>query len=51
MSVLVYGTTTRTLTKYLEKKLDENYIRMLSCCFEQLLEAAPYKTVAVQPSK
>ena len=29
VSVLLYGCTTRTLTKRLEKKLDGNYIRML----------------------
>ena len=29
VSILLYGCTTRTLTKRLEKKLDGNYIRML----------------------
>ena len=29
VSILLYGCTTRTLTKWLEKKLDGNYTRML----------------------
>ena len=29
MSILIYGCTTRTLTKRMEKKLDGNYARML----------------------
>ena len=29
VSILLYGCTTWTLTKYIEKKLDENYARML----------------------
>ena len=29
MSVLLYGSTTWTLTKSLEKKLDGNYVKML----------------------
>ena len=29
MSILLYRCTTWTLTKYIEKKLDENYTRML----------------------
>ena len=32
--------------EHLEKKLDGNYA---ACYFEQILEAAPNKTVAVRP--
>ena len=44
MAVLLYDCTTITLTKCQEKKLHKD----AACCFEQILEAAPYKT-AVQP--
>ena len=30
VSILLYGCTTWTLTKWMEKKLDDNYTRMLS---------------------
>ena len=40
-SILLYGCTTWTLTKRLEKKLDGNYTRMLT--------ATPHKTPTVRP--
>ena len=40
-SILIYGCTTWTLTKRIEKKFDSNYTRML--------EAAPHEEAAVQP--
>ena len=49
MSVLLYGCTTLALTKHLEKKLNGIYTRIAACCFEQILEAGPYKIAAVQP--
>ena len=42
--ILLYGCTTWMLTKYMEKKLDGDYTRML-----QVLEAAPHKAGAVWP--
>ena len=41
MSILLYGCTTWTLTKRLEKKLDGNYTRML--------EATPHKVPTIRP--
>ena len=43
-SILLYGYTTWTLTKRVEKKLDGNYIRML-----WVMEVAPHKVEAVRP--
>ena len=34
--------------KCMEKKLDNNYTRMLRAVFKQVLEATPHKTAAVQ---
>ena len=48
VSVLLYSCTIWTLKKRLEKKLDGDYARVL-CCFESILEAAPYKTTTVRP--
>ena len=48
VSMLLYGRTTWTLTKRLEKKLDGNYTRML-VQFEQVLEVTHHKTTAVRP--
>ena len=48
-SILLYGCTTWTLTKRLEKKLDGNYTRMLRCNPEQVLAATPHKTPTVRP--
>ena len=49
MSMLLYGYTTWTSMKHLEKKLDGNYSRMLHSYFEQILEAASHKTATEQP--
>ena len=49
ISILLYGCTTWTLTKRMEKRLDANYTRMLSN-IEQVLETTPHKTAAVRPS-
>ena len=35
VSILLYGCTTCTLTKFMEKKLDGNYIRMLPVIFNK----------------
>ena len=47
--ILLYGCTTWTLTKRLEKKLDGNYTRMLRANLEQVLAATPHKTPTVWP--
>ena len=44
-SILLYGCTTWTLTKWLEKKLDGNYTSNL----DQVLAATPHKTPTVRP--
>ena len=43
MSILLYGCTTWTLTKRMEKEFDGNYARMLRA----ILKAAPHKAAAV----
>ena len=43
--ILLYGCTTWTLTKQMEKRLDGNY----ASNFEQVQEAAPHKAAAVRP--
>ena len=54
-SILLYGCTTWTLTKRLEKKLNGNYTRMLrailnaTCNLKQVLAATPHKTPTVRP--
>ena len=50
VSILLYGCTTWTLTKRIEKKLDGNYARMLRAILTQVLEAAPDKEATVRPS-
>ena len=47
--ILLYGCTTWTLTKRMEKKLDANYTRMRRANNEQVLEVAPHKAAAVRP--
>ena len=47
LSVLLYGCITFILLKHLEQRLLGNYMRIK--CFEQILEAVPYKTAAIQP--
>ena len=48
ISVLLYGCTTSTLIKYPEKKTRWKLHKDATCGFEQILEAAPHKTAAVQ---
>ena len=43
LSVLLYGCTTGTLTKWLEKKLDGNYTRMLSAILNKSWQQHPTK--------
>ena len=43
VSILLYGCTTWTLTKRLEKKLDGNYIRMLQAIFNKTCRQYPTK--------
>ena len=43
VSILLYGCTTWTLTKRLEKKLDGNYTRMLRAILNKFLAATPHK--------
>ena len=43
MSILLYGCTTRTLTKRLEKKLDGNYTRMLRAILNKSWRQHPIK--------
>ena len=45
-SILLYGCTTWTLTKRLEKKLDG---KNATCNLEQVLAATPHKTTTVRP--
>ena len=40
--VQLYGGTMWTLTKYLEKKIDEKDARMRRAIFEKMLEAVPH---------
>ena len=44
MSILLYGCTTWTLTKWLEKKLDGNYTRMLRAILNNLGGNTPQST-------
>ena len=46
--VLMYGCTTWTLTKPLEKKLDGNYTRMLRAILNKFLAATPHKAPTVR---
>ena len=43
MSILLYGCTTWTLTKHMEKKLDDNYTRMLRAILNQFWRQHPTK--------
>ena len=49
VSILLYGGTTWTLAKRMEKKLDGNYARNAASNIEQLLGATPHKAVAIRP--
>ena len=46
-SILLYGCTTWTLTKRLEKKLDGNYTRVESS-IEQVLATTPHETPTIR---
>ena len=48
-SILLYGCTTWTLTRRLEKKLDGNYTRDAACNPQQVLAAAPTRHQTVRP--
>ena len=48
-SILLYGCTTWTLTKRLEKKLDGNYTRMLRAILNKSWWQHPHKTPTVWP--
>ena len=47
MSILLYGCTTWTLTKRLERRLDGNYTRMLRA-IKQVLATTPHKTPTIR---
>ena len=48
-SILLYGCTTWTLTKRLEKKLDGNYTRMVRVILNKSWRQHPHKTPTVRP--
>ena len=45
VSILLYGCTKLTLTKHIEKRLDENYTQIL----QAIQEATPNEKTAIQP--
>ena len=49
VSILLYGCTTWTLTKCMEKKLDGNYTKNATSNIEQVMDAAPRKAAAIRP--
>ena len=50
VSILLYGCTTRTLTKRLEKKLDSTYTRTLRAILYKSFEApTPNKVPTIRP--
>ena len=48
VSIILYRSTTWTLIKHREKKLNWELHKNAAFCLEQILEAAPNKTVGVQ---
>ena len=48
VSILSYGCTTWMLTKHMEKKFGRQLHKNAVKCIEQVLEASPHKTAAVQ---
>ena len=48
VSILLYGCTTWTLTKWLEKKLDGNYTKNVASNIEQVLAATPHKAPTIR---
>ena len=49
VSILLYGCTTWTLTKRLEKKLDGNYTKNAESNIEQVLATTPHETPTIRP--
>ena len=49
VSILLYGCTTWTLTKRMEKKLDGDYTRNVASNIEQVLEATHHRAAAILP--
>ena len=49
VSILLYGCTTWTLTKRLEKKLDGNYTKMLRAILNKSWRQHPHKAPTVRP--
>ena len=49
VSILLYGCTTSTLTKRMEKKLDGNLHKNAVSNIEQVLKAAPNKAAVALP--
>ena len=49
VSILLYGCTTWTLTKWLEKRLDGNYTRMLRAILNKSWSQHPDKAAAIRP--
>ena len=49
VSILLYGCTTWMLTKWLEKKLDGNYTRMLRAMLNKSWQHTPNKAPTVRP--
>ena len=49
VSILLYGCTTWTLTKRLEKKLDAELHKNTAINIEQVLEATPHKAPTIRP--
>ena len=49
VSILLYGCTTRTLTKRLEKKLDGNYTRMMRAILNNFWRQHPTRHLTIWP--
>ena len=49
VSILLYGCTTWTLTKRLEKKLDGNYTRILRAILNKSWRQHPHKAPTIRP--
>ena len=49
VSILLYGCTTSTLTKRLEKKLDGNYTRMLRAILNKSWRQHPHNAPSIRP--
>ena len=49
VSILLYGRTTWTLRKRIEKKLDSKYTKNVASNLEQVLAATPHEALTVRP--